>query len=100
MVHRNIPWCKIIVPWWYKDAPLYGYNVTWYKLCVPWYTTVYHGIPLFTMAYHYLPWYTMVVPWYFFIRDRIVVISLGHIAQYNKTEQKNNNNIHGMTNNV
>ena len=52
MVHHNTPWCKIIVPWWYKDAPWHGYNVPWCKLCVLWYTTVYHGIPLFTMVYH------------------------------------------------
>ena len=36
MVHRNIPWHKIIVPWRYKDVPWYGYNV-------PWYTIMYHG---------------------------------------------------------
>ena len=56
--------------------------------CLPWYTTVHHGIPLFTMIYHCSPWYTMVVPWYLFIRERIVVISLGLVAQYNKTEEK------------
>ena len=88
MVHHNTPRCKIIVPWWYKDAPWHGYNVPWCKLCVLWYTTVYHGIPLFTMVYHCSPWYTMVVPWYLFIRERIVVISLGLVAQYNKTEEK------------
>ena len=49
--------------------------------CLPWYTTVHHGIPLFTMVYH-------VVPWYLFIRERIVVILLGLVAQYNKTEEK------------
>ena len=37
MVHRNIPWYKIIVPWWYKDVPWDGYNVLWY-------TIMYHGI--------------------------------------------------------
>ena len=56
--------------------------------CLPWYTTIHHGIPLFTMVYHCSPWYTMVVPWYLFIRECIVVTSLGLVAQYNKTEEK------------
>ena len=48
---------------------------SWDFFCLPWYTMV-------------VPWYTMVVPWYFFIRDHFVVISLGRIAQCNKTEIK------------
>ena len=81
MVQHNTLWCKIIVPWWYKDAPWHRYNYHGASY-------VYYGIPLFTMVYHCSPWYTMVITWYLFIRECIVVISLGLIAQYNKTEEK------------
>ena len=75
----------------YHGASYVSYGIPLFTMvyhCLPWYTTVHHGIPLFTMVYHCSPWYTMVVPWYLFIRKRIVVISLGLVAQYNKTEEK------------